>query len=143
MNNYVNIWWILFFFLGQAGGFDKLLLDSLYEDDSARRQIELQKAGYGYGEMGVENNPFEQQDPFIMSNNIAPPPSVQMAMMAQQQYHLQHQQQHQSMMMVPYQYQSQNPQPQMQPMSASNPFGDPFPSLPQNSMPQQGNHMLL
>ncbi|XP_012068479.2 putative clathrin assembly protein At4g25940 [Jatropha curcas] len=34
-----------------AGGFDRLLLDSLYEDDSARRQLELQNAGYGYGGM--------------------------------------------------------------------------------------------
>ncbi|KAK4360357.1 hypothetical protein RND71_019309 [Anisodus tanguticus] len=34
-----------------AGGFDKLLLDSLYEDDATRRQIQLQNAGYsaGYG----------------------------------------------------------------------------------------------
>ncbi|KAK4798817.1 hypothetical protein SAY86_031143 [Trapa natans] len=30
-----------------AGGFDMLLLDSLYEDESARRQIQLQNAGYG------------------------------------------------------------------------------------------------
>lgn len=29
-----------------AGGFNKLLLDSLYEDDAARRQIQLQQAGY-------------------------------------------------------------------------------------------------
>ncbi|KAF2309764.1 hypothetical protein GH714_004992 [Hevea brasiliensis] len=127
-----------------AGGFDQLLLDSLYEDDNARRQLQLQNAGYGYGGM-AENNPFEHQqqqeeDPFIMSNNIAPSPSVQMAMMAQQQQ----QQQQQSMMMVPYQYQSQYPpQPQMQQMGSLNPFGDPFPSLPQNSIPQQGNHMLL
>ena len=34
------------------------------------------------------NNPFDhdnQQYPFAMSNNIAPPPSVQMALMSQQQ----------------------------------------------------------
>ncbi|KAJ9162791.1 hypothetical protein P3X46_022536 [Hevea brasiliensis] len=124
-----------------AGGFDKLLLDSLYEDDKARRQIQLQNAGYGYGGM-VENNPFEQQDPFVMSNNTAPPPSVQMAMMAQEQHQYQQQQQ-QQMMMVPYQYQYQYPQRQMQQMGSSNPFGDPFANLPQNSIPQQGNHMLL
>ncbi|EEF34578.1 putative clathrin assembly protein At5g57200 [Ricinus communis] len=117
-----------------AGGFDRLLLDSLYEDDVARRQIQLQNAGYGHNGMVVQN-PFEQlQDPFVMSNNIAPPPSVQMAIMAQQQ-----QQHHQPMMMVPYQYQ----QPQMQQMGSSNPFGDPFSSPPQNSVPQQGNQMLL
>ncbi|PPR81772.1 hypothetical protein GOBAR_AA38937 [Gossypium barbadense] len=32
-----------------GGGFDKLLLDSLYEDDAARRQLQLKNAGYGYG----------------------------------------------------------------------------------------------
>ncbi|PPR93410.1 hypothetical protein GOBAR_AA27273 [Gossypium barbadense] len=30
-------------------GFDKLLLDSLYEDDAARRQLQLKNVGYGYG----------------------------------------------------------------------------------------------
>ncbi|KAF5742895.1 putative clathrin assembly protein [Tripterygium wilfordii] len=136
-----------------AGGFDKLLLDSLYEDDTARKQIQLQNAGYGYGGMAIQN-PFEQHDPFAMSNCTAPPPNVQMALMAQQQqqYQLQQQQfqqqqmmlqQNQSMsMMAPYQYQPQYSQQHMQQMS-SNPFRDPFPALPQNSMPQQGNHMLL
>ncbi|GAV81473.1 ANTH domain-containing protein [Cephalotus follicularis] len=135
-----------------AGGFDKLLLDSLYEDENARRQLELQNAGYGYGGMAMQNNPFEQHDPFMMSNNIAPPTNVQMALLAQQQQeHQQQQQQQQNMMMMvhqPYypQYplQSLYPQPQMQQMGSANPFGDPFLSLPPpSSMPQQGNHMLL
>ncbi|XVF47621.1 hypothetical protein PTKIN_Ptkin03bG0124700 [Pterospermum kingtungense] len=135
-----------------AGGFDKLLLDSLYEDESSRRQIELRNAGYG-------QNPFQQQqyqqyDPFIMSNNVAPPTNVQMAMLAQQHYQYQHeqimlqqqqhQQQQQMMMMVPYQYpqQQQQPQQQMHHMS-SNPFGDPFFNFPTPSTSQQGNHSLL
>ncbi|XP_022937795.1 putative clathrin assembly protein At5g57200 [Cucurbita moschata] len=122
-----------------AGGFDKLLLDSLYEDEHARRNIQLQNAGYGtYGEMYVQN-PFQQQhDPFAMSSGIAPPSNVQLAMMAQQQqmlYQQQQQQQHQalqtnafpqqqqqlhldeSMMMVPYQQQlPQSKYPQQQQM---------------------------
>ncbi|XVE71890.1 hypothetical protein DITRI_Ditri10aG0188000 [Diplodiscus trichospermus] len=146
-----------------AGGFDKLLLDSLYEDEASRRQMELRNAGYGYGHgyeyenMGVVQSPFQQQqqhDPFIMSNSIAPPTNVQMALLAQQQYQYQQeqmmsqqqqqqQQQHQQqMMMVPYQYPQQQQQC-MQNMPYSNPFGDPFFNLPPTSTSHQGNHALL
>ncbi|XP_056859191.1 putative clathrin assembly protein At4g25940 isoform X2 [Raphanus sativus] len=133
-----------------AGGFDKLLLDSLYEDDSARRQIQLTNAGYGHG--GTERaaappqNPFEmQQDPFAMSNNIAPPTNVQMA-----------QQQQQQMMMHQNPYSYSNPhdyhhhQFSAAGPSPSNPFGDHFlalPAPPGSSGQQQQqnihNHMLL
>ncbi|CAJ1941768.1 unnamed protein product [Sphenostylis stenocarpa] len=88
-----------------AGGFDKLLLDSLYEDENARRQLQVRNAGYGYGGMDT-HNPFDhhnQQDPFAMSNNIVPPPNVQMAFMSQQHQQQQmmfHQQQQHNMMMV-------------------------------------------
>lgn len=135
-------------FLVQAGGFDKLLLDSLYEDDAARRQIQLQDAGYGCGSMTILN-PFEQkQDPFVMSHNIAPPPNVQMAMLAQQQQQHQQQQmmfqqQQHNMTMAPHQYQSQYPQQQVQQISPFNPFGDPFLGYPQSSMPQHGNQNLI
>ncbi|KAF8400212.1 hypothetical protein HHK36_013508 [Tetracentron sinense] len=115
-----------------GGGFDRFLLDSLYGDDSARRQLQQQNAGYNVG-TGV-HNPFETQDPFSMSNNIAPPPNVQMALMAQQQ---------QQMMMVPYQYHPQYPQQQMQHMGSANPFGDPFTGISQSAMPPQGNHSLI
>ncbi|KAL5769158.1 hypothetical protein ACOSQ2_015941 [Xanthoceras sorbifolium] len=135
-----------------AGGFDKLLLDSLYEDENARRQIQMQNAGYGYGGMAVQN-PFEQNDPFTMSNNIAPPTNVQMAILAQQQQHhqlmMQQSNQQQHNMMVPYQIsahhtqQPQFPQQQMQQMDYSNPFGDPLLAMSNTSTPQQGNHMLL
>ncbi|GAB4838283.1 hypothetical protein Ancab_027811 [Ancistrocladus abbreviatus] len=132
-----------------AGGFDKLLLDSLYEDDAARRQIQMQNAGYGYGH-GMQN-PFDQQDPFAMSNNVAPPPNVQMAMMAQQQqgfqqqmYYQQQLQPHQpQQMMVPYQNPSPYPQQQMQPMASPNPFGDPFSVFSQSARPQHGNQGLI
>ncbi|CAN6922448.1 unnamed protein product [Brassica oleracea] len=137
-----------------AGGFDKLLLDSLYEDDSARRQIQLTNAGYGHG--GTETagaappqNPFEmQQDPFAMSNNIAPPTNVQMAMQQQQQ---------QQMMMMhqsPYNYSHPHDHHHHQFSAAgpspSNPFGDHFLALPpppgsSGQMQQQNSHhhMLL
>ncbi|XP_010913847.2 putative clathrin assembly protein At5g57200 [Elaeis guineensis] len=115
-----------------AGGFDKLLLDSLYEDSSRRQQI------------GAAANPFDSRDPFAMSNSIAPPPNVQMALMAQQQqqYYYQQQQQYyqqQQMTMVPHAYQPQYPYPQM---GSANPFGDPFGGFPQGA-PQQGNSNLI
>ncbi|XP_054807481.1 putative clathrin assembly protein At5g57200 [Prosopis cineraria] len=134
-----------------AGGFDKLLLDSLYEDENARRHLELQNAGYGYRGMAMQTQ-FEchnqnQCDPFAISNSIAPPTNVQLALLEQQQqmFHQQH-----SMMMVPYNnnnnkiLQPQYPQ-QMQLMGSSNPFGDPLPvpNHPYNSVPQRGNYNLL
>ncbi|TQE11345.1 hypothetical protein C1H46_003079 [Malus baccata] len=137
-----------------AGGFDKLLLDSLYEDEGARRQLQLQNAGYGYGATSLQN-PFEQQtqqpvqDPFAMSNSVAPPTNVQMALMAQQQHQhqqimqqqqQQYQQQH-NMMVVPHPYYSQYSQP-MQPASSSNPFGDPF-SFPPSTTSHQGYQNLI
>ncbi|TKY72763.1 putative clathrin assembly protein [Spatholobus suberectus] len=142
-----------------AGGFDKLLLDSLYEDENSRRQLQLQNAGYGHGGTMAIQNPFDhynQHDPFAMSNNIAPPPNVQMALMAQQQQQqqmmfqqqqmmYQPQQQH-NMMMVPHQQQPHNQYPQqMQASGSHNPFGDPLPvqNYQHSSMPQQGNHNLM
>ncbi|WVZ09315.1 hypothetical protein V8G54_013845 [Vigna mungo] len=141
-----------------AGGFDKLLLDSLYEDEKARRQLQLRNAGYGYGEMDTHNpfNHHNQQDPFAMSNNIAPPTNVQMAFMAQRQQQQmvfqQHQQQmmfqqHQqhNMMMGPYQYPQTQYHQQMPIMGSSNPFEDPLPvpTHAYNSMNHQGNYNLI
>ncbi|KAK7265217.1 hypothetical protein RJT34_32833 [Clitoria ternatea] len=131
-----------------AGGFDRLLLDSLYEDETARRQLQLQNAGYRYGEMDIHNQfqHYNQHDPFAMSNNIAPPSNVQMALMAQQQQQqMMFQQRQQDNIMVPYQY-SQTQYPQQTPVMGSyNPFGDPFtvPSYPYNSLNHQGNYHLI
>ncbi|KAJ8470554.1 hypothetical protein OPV22_024897 [Ensete ventricosum] len=61
-----------------AGGFDRLLLESLYEDSSRRQQI---AAAYTGG--GMDANPFDFGDPFAMSNSIAPPPSVQICLLVQ------------------------------------------------------------
>ncbi|KAH1100703.1 hypothetical protein AAZX31_13G083400 [Glycine max] len=130
-----------------AGGFDKLLLDSLYEDENARRQLQLRNAGYGYEGM-VTHNPFDhynQQDPFAMSN-IAPPANVQMAFMAQQQQQMMFQQQQQyNTMMVPYQYPQTQYNQQMPVIGSSNPFNDalPMPSYPHSSMHHQGNYHLM
>ncbi|CAM8959914.1 unnamed protein product [Rhodiola kirilowii] len=146
-----------------AGGFDKLLLDSLYEDDHARRQLQLQNAGYSY-DMSMQYPSYTQPDPFAVSNNIAPPSNVQFAMMQQQQQlmfqnqHHQQQQQYQmtmyqnqqqfqqhNMMMVPHgqqQYLPQYPQQQMAHIDPSNPFSDPF-SLPTNTVQQPAGHHLM
>ncbi|KAK7329745.1 hypothetical protein VNO77_23922 [Canavalia gladiata] len=144
-----------------GGGFDKRLLDSLYEDENARRQLQLRNAGYGYGGMEM-HNPFDHYNhhaPFATSNNIAPPLNVQMAFQQpqqqqmafqqqqqQQQQHMMFQQQQQyNTMMVPYQYpQAQYPQ-QMPVMGSSNPFSDPLPmpSYPHSSMHQKGNYHLI
>ncbi|KAG9449230.1 hypothetical protein H6P81_009195 [Aristolochia fimbriata] len=137
-----------------AGGFNKLLLDSLYEHGEIRSQ--QQNAGY---EVGISSNAFDSQDPFNMSNNIAPPLNVQMALMAQQQYEQQqmmsiqpyqpYQQYQQYQQYHPYQsmqqyYHPQQQQQQQQVVSNNNPFGDPFMvgGLP-NVSPSPGNNTLL
>ncbi|KAG9455823.1 hypothetical protein H6P81_000331 [Aristolochia fimbriata] len=87
-----------------AGGFDRLTLDSLY-NDALTRQTNI-NGGYHTGQ--VAPSPFAtaqySQDPFYASNNIAPPSGVQMAAMAQQQ---------QAMMMGGGQ-------------NSLNPFGNPY-----------------
>ncbi|KAI3940856.1 hypothetical protein MKW92_012711, partial [Papaver armeniacum] len=138
-----------------GGGFDQLLLNSLYEDATRRQQQQhqlqqqqQQNIGYGYGMGGGMQSPY---DPFSMSNNVAPPPNVQMALMAQQQQqqqmmfhqqqmqHQHHQPQQPLMLMPPQQYLPQYPQQQMGP---SNPFGDPF-TFPQQPVPPQGHQGLI
>lgn len=103
----------------QAGGLDSLTLNSLYDEGAYRAS---QQPVYG----APAPNPFEVQDPFAFSSNIAPPPSVQMAAMAQQQP---------SNPFSPYQSPfQQQPQPQHLMMAPQNPFGDvgfgPFPVNP-------------
>ncbi|XP_057778844.1 putative clathrin assembly protein At5g57200 [Salvia miltiorrhiza] len=141
-----------------AGGFDNLLLDSLYEDSAARRTMELHSAGYStsYGydpSMQIAFNQQQQQqfDPFAMSSNIPPPTNVQMALLAQQEQMTMHQQlqqqQQQQMMMMPTMEQHQgmsmepyNPYAASQPMGGYfNPFGDPF-NYPQPAAPPHGKN---
>ncbi|GBG79315.1 hypothetical protein CBR_g29464 [Chara braunii] len=75
--------------------FDKLVLDSLYDDAMSKRGQNAVQAGPRPGTNPFEAAPAVQagQDPFAASNKFAPPPSVQMAAMAQQQAMMQRQQQ--------------------------------------------------
>ncbi|KAM3214459.1 hypothetical protein ACQJBY_066759 [Aegilops geniculata] len=132
----------------QPGGFDKLLLDSLYEDDTRRQQI----ASVTYPG-GVTVNPFDPNDPFAMSNSFAPPANVQFAMMGQQQQHYQaqqhgyfqmqqqQQQQHQMVAMPPQTYQQQQAQYAVN-AGLSNPFGDPFSALVTTANPPKQNNQI-
>ncbi|EES06356.1 putative clathrin assembly protein At5g57200 isoform X2 [Sorghum bicolor] len=137
-----------------AGGFDKLLLDSLYEDGARRQQI----ASVTYtGSLGAAN-PFSVNgnDPFAMSSSFAPPANVQLALMTQnqQQYYQAQQyfqpqqqyfQQHQQTSAMPtqnmYHHQYQYSVP---PSGAPNPFGDPFSDLaPMGAPGKQSNSVFL
>ncbi|XP_074295986.1 putative clathrin assembly protein At2g01600 [Silene latifolia] len=106
-----------------AGGLDSLTLNSLYDEAAYRTN---QHPIYG----ALALNPFEVQDPFAMSNNIAPPPGVQMSAMAQQSSH--------------NPFGSYQPSFQAQPhagLSGPNPFADngfgPYPAAPLH--PQHAN----
>ncbi|KAL6192551.1 hypothetical protein ACLB2K_033638 [Fragaria x ananassa] len=90
-----------------AGGLDSLTLNSLYDEGQYRAS---QQPVYGQ----PAPNPFEVQDPFALSNNVAAPPAVQMAAMAQQQ----------SNPFGPFQPTYQPPQQNMMMGATSNPFGD-------------------
>ncbi|KAK6931606.1 AP180 N-terminal homology (ANTH) domain [Dillenia turbinata] len=104
-----------------AGGLDSLTLNSLYDEVAYRAQQPV------YGASAP--NPFEVQDPFALSNNIAPPTAVQMAAMSQQQTNP----------FGPYQPTYQQ-QPMM--MGAPNPFGDTtgFGAFPVNPNPVSQLH---
>ncbi|KAF8691227.1 hypothetical protein HU200_040347 [Digitaria exilis] len=133
-----------------AGGFNKLLLDSLYEDETRRQQIA--SATYA-GSLGAAN-PFNANanDPFAMSSSFAPPPNVQLALAQQQQQYFQpHQHQYfqmqQQMVAMPtaniyhHQYQYQYAAP---PSGAPNPFGNPFGDLVAVAAPgKKGNSSFL
>ncbi|XP_020150399.1 putative clathrin assembly protein At5g57200 [Aegilops tauschii subsp. strangulata] len=148
-----------------AGGFDIMLLDSLYEDGARRQQI----ASVTYnGSLGQANNPFETNDPFAMSNSFAPPSNAQLAMVTQQQQYFQAQQHQQQYYYQPqlqyyqpqlqqqqqyfqaqqhqhqHQYFQQHPQYCVHPTGTYNPFGDPFTDLVTLAAPsKQGNLSLL
>ncbi|KAJ0524926.1 putative ANTH domain, ENTH domain, ANTH domain superfamily protein [Helianthus annuus] len=132
-----------------GGQIDKFLLDSLYQDDAVRKHIQLQNAGYNTSyKCNMQYNPFDQQlpqlplqDPFMMSNRIAPPMNVQMAML--------HQQQQQSQYQYPHLYQQPYKQQNMlvlcnnqHAMGTSNPFGDVY-EYPQSSKASHGNQGLV
>ncbi|XP_062223936.1 putative clathrin assembly protein At5g57200 [Phragmites australis] len=137
-----------------AGGFDKLLLDSLYEDEARRQQI----TSVTYtGSLGA-SNPFDTKDPFAMSSSFAPPSNVQLAMLSQQQQYYQAQQNQQYFQPQQQYFQAQQQQlnqrqPNMYqqqhqysapPYGPSNPFGDPFSDLVAMAAPgKQGNSSFI
>ncbi|KAL2645400.1 hypothetical protein R1flu_012987 [Riccia fluitans] len=101
-----------------AGGLDKLLLDSLYDDALTRRQSSYGQPPNSYNSVPVgASNPFDTgmapQDPFMASRGVAPPPNVQMAHMNMMQ----------QQMMVPQ-------APNMMGVQPANPFGAPFVAAP-------------
>ncbi|GMH27437.1 hypothetical protein Nepgr_029280 [Nepenthes gracilis] len=108
-----------------AGGLDTLILNSLYDEAYYRAN---QLPAYG----PPAPNPFEVQDPFAMSNNIAAPPAVQMAAMVQQQPQ-------QLNPFGPYQPLYQQQARQLLPMGrVPNPFSDTgFGAFPTNPVPHR------
>lgn len=102
---------------------DSLTLNSLYDEGAYRAS---QQPVYG----APAPNPFEVQDPFALSNSIAPSTAVQMAAMAHHQ---------QANPFGPFQptYHQPVPQPQQHLiMGPTNPFGDAgFSAFPANSVP--------
>ncbi|KAK1400056.1 putative clathrin assembly protein [Heracleum sosnowskyi] len=96
-----------------AGGMDKLMLDSLYEDAIRRSN---QHVSYNPWEQPSVANPTVPQttyNPFYASNTLAAASTVQMAAMASQQQACMLQQQQMMMMMNP-------------PQQTFNPFGNPY-----------------
>ncbi|KQK09311.1 putative clathrin assembly protein At2g01600 isoform X2 [Brachypodium distachyon] len=109
-----------------GGGFDKLILDSLYDEGTYRQNQQQQP----YGSAPAHHNPFMASDPFTVSNQVAPPPSVQMAQQPQQM----------AMMIEanPFGPPLQPQQTGMAPLPTANPFMDagfgPFPTASGNGM---------
>lgn len=97
----------------QAGGLDKLTLDSLYDDALKRNNQNVSYNPWEPAPVGALMQP-TMHDPFFASNTVVAPPSVQMATMSnQQQAFMLQQQQQQMMMMAPQQ-------------PSVNPFGSPY-----------------
>ncbi|KAG0459736.1 hypothetical protein HPP92_022864 [Vanilla planifolia] len=92
-----------------GGGFDKLTLDSLYDDGAYRQQ--QQQHFYG----PPAPNPF-LTDPFAVSNQVAAPPAVQMAALSQ----------HQSFMIQSNPFMQPLPAGHQQPLVAGIPAANPF-----------------
>lgn len=123
-----------------GGGFDLLILDSLY-DDAIRRSN--QTASYSpWDKPAAPTNPVAQpaHDPFFASQAVAAPPSVQMAAMGNQHqaFMWQQQQQQQMMMMGHHQHaqaQYQQPYPFGNSYNGANIYG--------SGVPVQGQHTYM
>ena len=119
-----------------------MTLDSLYDDALTRQAYNGQSTGNGMDRVAL--NPFApmQQDPFLASAKVAPPPNVQLAALSQQQQVMMMHQQQAMMMqqqilgggahtMNPYNNGYGMPSMMMPPPNQyqsqmhSNPFGNP------------------
>ncbi|XP_024402711.1 putative clathrin assembly protein At2g01600 isoform X2 [Physcomitrium patens] len=120
-----------------AGGFDKLTLDSLYDDALHKRGANgAVPNSYNMGMNGSGPNPFQgpgmppqHMDPFMASGQYAPTTNVQMQMMQQQQAMMMQQQQQQVMGMgagtpIPF----GNANPFGGPVGGTYPYGAPQPA---------------
>ncbi|XP_073155362.1 putative clathrin assembly protein At5g57200 isoform X3 [Henckelia pumila] len=118
-----------------AGGFDKLLLDSLYEDNVARRQIELHRAGYSSCQEyeTTTRNTLTRYNPFDTWNDVEPRGDLQSSMMPQLDQQMFFHDQDSSRMMLPW-----NPYAASQQTRDPSAFGGPF--IVSSGM---GNHALL
>ncbi|KAL6519303.1 hypothetical protein OROGR_018623 [Orobanche gracilis] len=128
-----------------AGGSDKSLLDSLYEDDIARRRLQLHRAGYStsYSYETTVGNTYDQRAPFSMPDDVFPSVDVQVAGMSR--HHQQEMTMHQHQYEARYHHHHhQHRQQQMPHMGSSNPFDDPF-GYPHSARHARlhGNHTLL
>lgn len=95
-----------------AGGLDMLTLDSLYDDAIRRTNQNVSYNPWEPVPMAGQGMQHVPHDPFMASNAVSSPPSVQMAAMVHQQQAFMLQQQ--IAMMAPQQQQS------------FNPFGNPY-----------------
>lgn len=111
-----------------GGGFDKLTLDSLYDDAIRRSNQNVSYNPWEQPAAAPQPNPMMNQpahDPFVASWAVAAHPTVQMASMTNQQhqaYMWQQQQQQQQLMMMGPQYQ-QPTAPFGNTYYAANPYG--------------------
>lgn len=111
----------------QAGGLDKLTLDSLY-DDAIARNANQNSSNTVWQQVG--SNPFEadslNKDPFSASSGVTPPTNVQMSDMIQQQNFMTQQQQQEQELHMTGQNATSSSNPFLDQSLPSHPPQDPF-----------------
>ncbi|XP_042040451.1 putative clathrin assembly protein At4g25940 isoform X2 [Salvia splendens] len=131
----------------KVGGFDRMMLDRLYEDSFSRRRLQLHRAGYStdpYGYGVSPRNLFEQRGPFSASPQADMPmlgmsPQQQMAMQQQQQQQQYHMMMHQQQQQQQYHMMMQQQQYQMMMMAShnQNQYISPYPQQQQQQQQQR------
>ena len=102
--------------LVQAGGFDRVTLDSLYEDAISRQAYSTQSS-FPNGMNQLVSNPIQssvQRDPFFASATVPSPQNVQFAALAHQQQTMMMQQHYYQLTMMQQLHQSMMMQQQYQ-----------------------------